>query len=430
MDELRSVLRRRSGAIAFALLALGLLERALWLAMRGIGRASGEATNVAIAFAQSGSIADPFGRGSGLTAHLNPLPPIFVGTVYRLFGIQSLPAELVLAGVSIVVVLASAYVLYRAFGLLGMPVEWRLVALALFCLLPLNVSLETTTFRTWEGAIAALLGYSALLLVLTCDARPALSWRWWIGLSALTALLFFMNPPLGVAGYAMLGLLMLRKASWRRWPALIGVTGVVLAIVLAPWVLRNFEAFDRFIPLRSNAGMELALANHPAAVGQGDELQVFLARLDEIHPYQSQAAFAKMQAAGDERLYSDQLGKEAKAWIAAHPTQFASLSLRHIGQFYFPPAWQWTIYERASRATGVKQGVTWAFALLGLIGALGAALIWRGAYLYVAALTLIPALPYAFVQPVLRYRYIVFALLMFLAIDVLRRIVPQRPGAR
>ncbi len=411
------------------LLAAGAAERVFFLlttARRDV--AGGEAANVAAAFARTGQIADVFGKGSGLTAHLNPIVPAVAGSVYRLFGVRTPTAETLLSLLSIACVLAAAGLFHRAMLWVGASRRAALATLAVFCLLPLNNFLEIVDFRAWEGGVATLLGAATLLVTVRADATGDPSWRTICLVAVLAALTFFISPPLGLASYANALLLLVRRLPARRWAATALVAVAVLAAVLTPWTIRNYQAFGRIIPLRSNFGLELALANHPAAVDGDDELGVFRARLAEIHPQVSWTAFHTMQRADGEIAYADRLGAEAKRWIAAHPADFLRLSIRHLGQFYFPPAWQWSIYGGVSTGQRVKLVVSWAIAAIGLLGAAAALIAWREQLIYLATLALLPALPYMIVQPVPRYRYLVYLPLLGLGAELVSRML-DRVGA-
>ncbi len=423
--------------IAHLILLVGLFERVWWLAVRAKDQyVGGEALNVAQSVARNGTIADAFEKGSGLTAHLPPVLVLYAGYVYRIFGMNSAVSDFILSSTAVITVLAAAYLLFLSFGHIGMTPIWRLAALAAFCLVPLFPQLEIVTFRIWEGGLASFV--SALLLY--CVTRPEQpgpqTIRSWVVSSLVGSFLFFLNPAAGLAGFAMLAVWLFRHRSIRAWPGYIAAGAVVLAVVLAPWTIRNYEAFGRFIPLRSNMGMELALANHPGAVSNRDEKAVMLERLREIHPQESQRAFDTMQAMGGERIYADKLGAEAKAWIAAHPTQFAALSLRHVVQFYFPPEWQWNIYvDFPTRTMKLKLMLVYLFSALGLLGALFGLVRWRGPYFYPAIMVLVPAVTYAVVQPVLRYHYLIHGITIFMAIEFVRRVVGlvlsrSRPAAQ
>jgi len=416
--HLWETLDARPALLPILILIAGAAERILWLFLQKAPVfAEGEAANAAISFAQTGGIGDIFGKGSGLSAHLNPILPAFAGSIYRLFGIRSSLSEALLATMAIGLALASAWFLYRVADLFGVPRRARLIALALFCLVPFNLQAEAVTFRIWEGALAAALGGGTLLLIVESDVRRLTGWAPVALISLLAALLFFINPAYGLAIYAAATLLCVRRVAPRRWLGVVAIAAVALVIVLTPWTVRNASVFDRFIPLRSNMGLELALANHEAAaVGKPDDYTVFRERLDYIHPLQNGGGFERMMRAGGEIAYADALGAEAKRWIAEHPADFARLCVKHLRQFYFPPEWQWTIYSRSSRSTEIKKWASWlvtGFGLAGVALALGSR---RGLYLYAASVALVPSLPYVITQPVPRYRYLVFAPLLFFAV--------------
>jgi hypothetical protein len=429
--KLLSDREHRVALLAPAILALGFIERVAILALRGVSYAQGEAANVALSVARDGTIADVFARGSGLTAHLNPLLPWLAGGIYTLFGVQSAASEWILALIAITIVLAAGAIFYQAAGVAGVPRAPRLAALAVFALLPVTPELETTAFRVWEGGVASLLGAIVLLLSLRADRDRTLGYRGMLPIAANAALLFFISPALGLAAYAVIGLLLLRTVSPRRWIGHVSILAVALAVVLTPWTIRNYEVFHRILPLRGNFGLELAIGNHPAAV-TGNDREVFVERLRAIHPLESQAAFDRMQAMGGEIPYANAMGAEAKAWINAHPGDFARLCAKHLVQYYFPPRWQWNVYSsRVGKDVIFRQALLWSVAALGLIGAFAALFAWRERLLYLATFALVPVLPYVITQPVPRYRYIVLLPLIFLAANTAYALYRKlRPATR
>ena len=198
-----------------------------------------------------------------------------------------------------------------------------------------------------------------------------------------------------------------------------------LIIVLSPWTIRNYVTFGHFIPLRGNGGLELALANHPIAVTADDDKRVFRARLDEIHPNDSNAAFKKMMTVGGEYEYARILQNKSVRWITDNPSSFFQLALKHLWQFYFPPAWLWDVYGYPGKFILLKQTISWMIALIGLIGAGLALTRWRDKLAYLAILVIAPGLVYMSFQPILRYRYLVFAPLLFLGCEAVARYVAR-----
>jgi hypothetical protein len=93
---------------------------------------------------------------------------------------------------------------------------------------------------------------------------------------------------------------------------------------IAPWTLRNWQAFHAFIPLRGNLGAELYMGNGPGSNG-------LLMEFD--HPFQSPEQLRLYASLGEVR-YVAQRGALAKAFIAAHPAHFCADVARRIYFFW------------------------------------------------------------------------------------------------
>jgi len=213
----------------------------------------------------------------------------------------------------------------------------------------------------------------------------------------------------------------------RRAVALTLGCAVALTLLVVPWTLRNAAVMGEPIPLRSNFGLELAIGNHADALANPEPDRALADRLLQVHPYHSPAARAALRAAGGERAYSAALGAEARAWIAAHPAGFARLSLTHLSQFFVPRPWQFH-FAGWHEARHLRALIIGLASLLGLAGlAIGIARRRRGHWV-VGTYVALSALPYAIVQPVPRYSYIVWPLLAFFAAEAVvrarRRLAP------
>lgn len=404
-----------------ALLAIGFIGRLAWLFLvHSLGSGGGEAMNIAVAYAQTGCFCHGFGSGGGPTTHMTPSMPIVAGSVYALFGPNSAASETLLALLAICLSLGSGLLYFIGAVQAGLNRTASLCALGAHCILPLNLELETEAFRVWEGGLAAFLGASAFVLIVR--AHPAeRCYRGLLPLAAVAAVTFFVSPAMGLAVYASLCLLIVRTVQPVRWASCAGLFAVTLAIVLSPWIIRNYERFGEFIPLRSNFGLELALAYNDAALNP-DQRDSFRGTLRRLHPQDSVAAFRSMVAAGGEAPYARALGIRARHWIYEHPAESVRLTARHAFQYYFPPKWHWTIYRSRSSATGPKQAIIWLISLLGLAGAALTLMRRKDDLAYLALLAVVPALPYVIVQPVPRYRYLVFAPLLFMAAAFIARL--------
>jgi hypothetical protein len=419
-------------ALPALLLALGAAYRIAWLvAYNTTSIAQGEMPNVAMTFARTGVLADAYRAGQGPTAHVLPIPPIFAGLVYRAFGIRSVLSEAVLAGGALILALASFVLLYRCFSEMGSSRTGRLLGLAIVCLVPLSFYDEVVAFKIWEGQLAVVTGLAVLYALLRLDGRARIGLRAIVAMSLALAFLFFVHPPLGVAAYVCALLCLIDRVPAARWPAGVAIAAVALVVVLAPWTLRNLAVFGEFIPLRSDFGLELALANHPAAAaGVPDDLTVFRDRLAEIHPFASDAAYDAMRRAGGEVAYSRLLAGQAASWIAAHPRDFALLCAKHLAAYFFAPEWLWRVYTDAARASPLRLSLDRALHALGLLGAIVALIRAPRRYRCAVIMLIVPALIYMTMQPILRYRYLMFGLIAFFAADLVGRSLTAWPAAR
>lgn len=420
---LRSIAKSPAAAGRVAvviLLSLGIVGRLAWIVMRGSALGGGEAQNVAIAFARGHGLADAYFPGSGPTAHLLPTTPFLAGLVYGWLGVLTPAAEAVLQVVAFVEIGIAWLLLLRVMGLLGVPLVARLSALAALSLIPVFVGNETLDFRYWEGGLAVMLGAAGLnhIIDLARSGTPASS-RSVIIAGALFAVTFMVTPPVGLGIGLGYFLLFVRPFSWRR-VLLAGVSvAVALTVVLGPWVLRNERVFGAFVPLRSNAPLELSIANNEPMLTMSPE-DAFHRQAWLVHP-SARGRGAERYVAMGEIAYMQAVKDETNAWIARHPAAFAGLCLRHLRQMFFPDAWQFNIgsgkliRERA-----------WFYTIVSLLGLIG--LGWRlvrgdRGWGYVALAVAAVAVIYAPFQPMSRYLYLNYAILLFCAADFVVRLV-------
>lgn len=416
-------------AAALPLFALAAAERVAWTLNGHLQSLDTELRNAAISWAQTGGIADAFRPGSGPTAHVGALPPVIPGLVFRVFGVDSVTTAVVLTIMSALVVVATALVLSRVFARLGTPAPVRGAAILLICLVPLHIELESRSLRVYENGSAALALAVLLLAVVRLDQRKSIGARDMLGLSAFTALIVALSPTVGFCAIALLGLLALRRLAWS---GRIGA-GAMLAVVLVgtslPWALRNQALLGEMVWTRSNFGLEFALGTHPAAVDPVDPAATYLARLAEIHPHGSDAPYRAMRAAGGELPYAHRLGDETSHWVAAHPVQAATIWLRHLREFFFPPPWLWHHTALPDATMPVRIMVVDVIAALALVGLFGALARRQWLFLYLIPPVLLLPLPYLLTQPLVRYRYVIASLLIFLAADALARLTGRGQGA-
>jgi hypothetical protein len=425
-DRLHSSVNRKR--IVLLLLACGAAERGVYNLFRHYSRAGGEAYLVAQAIAEGRGFADAYGLGHGPTAHLLPISPGIAGGVYKLFGVDSPAAELVLATWSIALVLGSYFFFDRDFARLGVSGRARLIALGFLCIAPTYIAQESVDFRVWEGGLAVFISALFLdrLLALRDGRAP---FRNQAALSVIVPILFFISPLLGLAAVASLCVYWMGQRDLTGFVASFAVSGIVLAALIVPWTLRNERVLGHFIPLRSNAGLELAIGQHPGALADRPGDEILMARLAAIHPLQSRKAFDAMKAAGGEIPYARKRGVEAQQWMIAHPGQSTRLMLTHLRQALIPSPWMFRIWGNLPLAP-LQGGLAILVGVFGLLG-LGERLMQGDRrWFYVALLIGVPALLFSPFQPVMRYSYLDYAPLAFSAAAGLsmlsRRLIARR----
>jgi hypothetical protein len=407
-------------------LLIGIAERSLWNLIRsGPPGAVGEAFNVAAALARGFGFADSYRVGQGPTAHLLPISPAIAGGLYAIFGINAWPAEFLLACWSIGLAMGTYLLLFRAFGRLGSARWARLIALAFGCMAPVYIAQESVDFRILEGGLSVFLCALFLDRLLSLQSSKTLLTYSIAQMAVLTALLFFVNPVLGLGAYACAGMTCLRRLRGVRLAGAISLAAVALAIFLTPWAIRNKIVMGEPILLRSNAGLELALANYPGALEARDRRDEYLHRILEIHPYASDKAYQAMLAAGGEVAYSQKLGAETWRWIAANPWAMARLALRHVRQIFAPEAWQFQLFGTGI-LTHLRAGLSSLAGCLGMLGLIYALHERRPNWIYPTILVMIPVIPLSIFQPVPRYIYLFYPMLVFCAADFVASIASHR----
>lgn len=382
-----------------------------------------EMHQIAVSLARTGTISSAYRPDGIATTHVGPIAAAPAALIYHLFGVDSLPSELILAAIATAVLFGTMVVLDRAFALLDVGVLARRAAIALFLLVPVNINMETQDLRVRESGVAALILALLLLAVLRLDRRGTWQARDLLGLSALAALLFALSPSVAIPGYAAYGLWTLRNVNWKRWPVVGVMTFATLAIALAPWAYRNHVLLDRWVWSRGNVGLELAVGTYPAAVNPVDPAKTFTSRLAEIHPFQSDAAYARLRSMGGELAYADAMGNQTMAWAHANPASAAKIWIRHVGEFYIPPTWLWSVTSNRGLVDTFRSA--WAGVVTVVAFVTIAALLWRRRwlYLYPAIIAATSALPFIIAQPRTRYRYAIAGLLMFAACAGIERLI-------
>ena len=400
-------------AIPRSVLWMVLLSLVLQIAMIGVFRqyrtrpeddhfAFGwEMGRVARSIALGQGFSNPYGGNTGPTAWEPPLYPSLMGGVFKLFGIYTYE---------------SAWVLLSINSLLS-----ALTTIPIFLLARKTFGERVALWSAWAWALSPYIWYWSIHwiwdatftpLVLTLIFLLALEleeWngvRGWICFGALWGVGALANPSM-LAFLPFCGLWIWRQRFRSGLTSLPGVvlSSVVFFLVLAPWLVRNYEVFGRFVFLRDDFGLQFRLGNWKGADGM---LMAYL------QPNLNKLEFEKFQSMG-ELAYAADCKRLAFQWVRENPARFAIISLKRF--FYY---WNGVPKATDSRLPwDLRNSLFLAWSALGLWG-LGRALRQkrRGAWLFAGLILTYPT-TYYFVFPHARYRHPIEPELLILAVFLL-----------
>lgn len=360
--------------------------------------ANDESAHIAASLASGKGFSNPFGPETGPTAWLGPLYPYLLSRIFAVFGAYS--------RMSVVVALLNNCLLS---ALTCIPVYF----IALYTFGTHIARLSSWTWALfpytmywgirwiWDTALSALL--FSLLFMLTLQLAQSSTMRKW----ALYGLLWGVAGLTNTAQLAFLpfaGTWICYQQFKQKKPFLRNATvGAVLCLAaLAPWTVRNYRVFHKFIPVRGNFGVEFHLGNTKEATGMW---QVWL------HPTQNVLEFQRYREMGEVAYVNSKL-HQTLDFIHEDPRHFAFLTLAHFIYYWSGPPHT----EKVAGLYELKSALFLAssvFACWGLYLALRNKL--PGAHLYLLVLISYPTI-YYFTFPHARYRHPIDAELLILLV--------------
>jgi 4-amino-4-deoxy-L-arabinose transferase-like glycosyltransferase len=280
-----------------------------------------EVGRVGRALASGHGFANPYQGDSGPTAALPPLYPLIVGGVFKLFGIYSKASALILLAIqsltSAITCIPIYFIARRIFGSRIAKISgW---AWAFF---PYAIAISAGTI--WSTSLSAFM-FALLLWLVLHLAEDNATWWAWIDLGLLGGLIGLNNPTILPLLCALVIWIWFRlRARDRRCIPQAAVAALIAMLCILPWVVRNYEVFDRFIPMRSNLGLHLRVGNTL------DTSEYWHAELDPPH---SPREMSEMLQTG-EIAYMDHKKEQAFAFIHAHRGVYAYLVFKRFLDFW------------------------------------------------------------------------------------------------
>ena len=217
-----------------------------------------ETGNIAYSLAAGHGFSSPYWQETGPTAWLTPVYPALVAVIFKIFGIHTAHSFFAIVFLNILFSAATCVPLFyigKRVGGLGVAsgAAW------LWAIFPNAIMIPYEW--VWDTSLAALL--MATILWATLELADTQSMRAWCGYGLLWGFALMTNPSLGSLLPLLLGWAAYR--AWKKGQLHLGRPALACAIAVlccVPWTVRNYLAFHRFIPLRSNLPFELWLGNN------------------------------------------------------------------------------------------------------------------------------------------------------------------------
>ena len=351
--------------------------------------------------ARGQGFSNPFNESTGPTAWESPLYPFLIAGVFKIFGVYTHASAIALLTMNSVFSALTCIPIFliarRCFGqTVAVWTAW------LWALLPFVM--YWCTRWVWETSLAAFL--LTLIFWLTLALEDGDNSPLWAGFGLLWGVAALTNTSL-LAFLPVSGM----WAWQRRWKqgkrslAGVMVASVIFLACIAPWLVRNYQVFGKFIFIRSNFGAELRIGNGPGADGTWQ---------DYLHPTQNVYEMRRYRQLG-EMGYVAIRKQEALAYIRNHFARFLWLCVKRF--IYY-----WGGVPRPAETAllaPLRNSLFLASSVLGLWG-LGRALRKRkpDAWLFFWLIVCYPAIFYC-VFPHPRYRHPIEPELLMLTVYVI-----------
>ena len=358
--------------------------------------------------AQGHGFSNPYEGNTGPSAWEPPLYPFLIGGVFKLFGVYTFASAWVLLGINSVFASLTTipvyWIAHRSFG--------ERVALWSAWTWALNPYVWYWSIHwIWDTTFTPFVLACIFLLAMELEEWPGFGG--WILFGALYGVGALANPTM-LAFLPFCGLWIWRRRYKRGLPSLAGVvlSSIVFFLVLTPWLVRNYEAFGRFIFIRDDFGLQFRLGNGPSADGM---------LMPYFQPNLNKLELDKFQRLG-EIGYAAECKRFAFDWIQSHPGRFAVISLKRF--FYY-----WNGVPRPTSSVSLVDFRSSAFlatSVLALWG-LGRAVRQKrpGAWLFAGLVLTYPTV-YYFVFPHARYRHPIEPELFILIVFLLSQVKSRR----
>ncbi len=304
----------------------------------------------------------PFTEANTPTAHWSFLYSLFVAGIYGIFGVHPLSVRIlqgILGGILLpITVYAFSRRLFQSASFLRHSVDVEklgLLTAGTAALYPYFI-LYSATLMTETLYIIALLW--SLYLAIRLAECPTLKHGLLFGISLGTATLLRQSilPWILILAIWLIWTAV-RSGFFRRMIWILASSGLMLALMIAPFTIRNYLVYGEFLLLNSNAGYAMYSAQHPM---QGTDFQEF-----------SAAPMPTDMVGLNEAQMDRELMRRGIGFVLADPGRYLQLSLSRVVDFFeFWPTANTTLLNNLGRVGSI--GLMLPF----IVSGIAIALVW------------------------------------------------------
>jgi 4-amino-4-deoxy-L-arabinose transferase-like glycosyltransferase len=348
--------------------------------------------------AEMGWIARNLANGEGFKvasyyAWMAPLYPFILSLVFRLFGSyspSSAIATLVMQSlVSSLVVIPIYFIGKRLFGQRA-----GYIAALLWIFYP--SSLKYAIKSVWSSSFTALGLALMVLLFLRLSYRPertldAFLCGLVIGLTALSNPVIITFVPV-----AALWLLWRSRGNLKTTLRQLTVIGITAIALLLPWIIRNYQIFHQFVPVKSTFGVNLWQGNHGPNINQWTAGVGFWNTVEDLFTEKEVAYLLSLNEVERANFFRDRAIK----FIVTNPGTFIKYTLQRIYLF-------WRLYTFRLDALFLVP-----LYLLACIGIIISRRHWPDTILLLLLFAVFPIPYYLTIADTYRYRFPIEALIL------------------
>jgi 4-amino-4-deoxy-L-arabinose transferase-like glycosyltransferase len=241
-------------SISIALVVAGLVLRILFLINYPIFQYSDalQYWNLAQSIAQNGTYLPTPDYTGGPYAYRPPGLPIILAVPMFLFG----PQTWIVPALNLIIYLAVCFVGYQITLRLTDKV-WATFSVGMLAFYPANIAVGSLSLTEPLTTLLLLSGLWAMLNLERWSA--AILCGFFFGFAALT------RPTFLVQGFLLIAYAIFQFFGKKPHIIKISVALIVFILTLMPWTVRNYVAFEEFVPGSTMGGVNFYMANNPAA---------------------------------------------------------------------------------------------------------------------------------------------------------------------